>query len=209
MAEKFEPDFAWQETAPDNGAPSPKIADQQAQPIAAETVASTVVASTHGGVKLGFLIFNVEDRTLALDIKSVEQVCQAVEITPLPSSPASIVGLVNVHGSIVVVLNVRKKLGTVLREIELSDQLVIAYADERQFALLVDDVKEVASVSPDQISIASNGQTKLLQLPNDKIPIPIYDLANVLSEQTKPFIWHFWSRESAKPSPFQTDQLLV
>jgi len=188
MAEKFEPDFAWQETAPDNCAPSPKIADDQAQPIAAETVASTavastVVASTHGGVKLGFLIFNVEDRALALDIKSVEQVCPAVEITPLPSSPASIVGLVNVHGSIVVVLNVRKKLGTVLRDIELSDQLVIAYADERQFALLVDDVKEVASVFPDQISLASNGQTKLLQLPNHPTPIPVYDLANLLSEQ--------------------------
>lgn len=131
--------------------------------------------------KTGFLIFHVDDRKLALDISSVEQVCPAVEITPLPSSPAAIVGLVNVHGSIVVVLNLRKKLGIAQREIELSDQLVIASADERQFALLVDEVTEVAMVLPDQILGGSNGESKSLLLNDWRVPI--YDLANVLSEQ--------------------------
>jgi len=176
MAERFEPDFAWQEPTADNGPGSSKISANGPQTAAA---AARVVS--HGVAKTGFLIFHVDDRKLALDISSVEQVCPAVEITPLPSSPAAIVGLVNVHGSIVVVLNLRKKLGIAQREIELSDQLVIASADERQFALLVDEVTEVAMVLPDQILGGSNGESKSLLLNDWRVPI--YDLANVLSEQ--------------------------
>ncbi|HEY9677459.1 MAG TPA: chemotaxis protein CheW [Drouetiella sp.] len=101
--------------------------------------------------KLQYLVFSIADQKLAIDLDVVDQVYSAVEIDPLPEAPNAVLGLINVHGAIIVALNLRRKLHLQERAVELSDQLLIVNVDERQFALLIDDVKGVHQPSHDQI----------------------------------------------------------
>jgi purine-binding chemotaxis protein CheW len=66
-----------------------------------------------------------------------------VEITPLQQAPDSVQGIINVHGSLVPVFNIRKRFGIPVREYEVSDQLIIARTSRRRVALPVDHVQGV------------------------------------------------------------------
>jgi purine-binding chemotaxis protein CheW len=140
--------------------------------------------------KTPYLIFAIDDRKLAIELEVVEQVFSAVEITPLEGAPETILGLINVHGAIIVVLNVRKKLDLHQRSIELSDQIIMVNVDDRQLGLLVDDVVEVLQTDPQQFEammVPDETPSKPSQakqgFESDNTPIELYDLRNFLSEE--------------------------
>ena len=71
-----------------------------------------------------------------------------IEITPLPSAPEIVIGVVNVHGSVIPVMNVRKRFRLPEREPDLGDQLLIAHTSSRHVALVVDAIDDVLAVAP-------------------------------------------------------------
>lgn len=82
--------------------------------------------------------FILDERTYALKLSVVETVVRAVEITPLLQAPESVLGIVNVHGSIIPVMNLRKRFRLPQRAIDTSDHLVIAHTATRKVALTAD-----------------------------------------------------------------------
>ncbi|HEY9734069.1 MAG TPA: chemotaxis protein CheW [Drouetiella sp.] len=137
--------------------------------------------------KTPYLIFAIDDRKLAIELSLVEQVYSAVEVTPLEGAPDTVLGLINVHGTMVVVLNVRRKLGLRQRSIELSDQIVIVNIEERQLALLVDEVVEVLHASPDEITAPKPYNAKIAEekhgFSTETDKIELYELLHFLSSE--------------------------
>ncbi len=86
------------------------------------------------------LVFTLDDQHCALRLSSVERVIHAVEITHLPDAPEIVLGIINVHGRVVPVLNVRRRFGLPDRELQLSDHFIIAATSRRTVALAVDTV---------------------------------------------------------------------
>lgn len=127
-----------------------------------------------------FLIFSVADTKLAISLSLVDQVYSAVEIDPLPEAPETVFGLINVHGAIIVVLNLRRKLNLPERSVELSDQLLIANLEDRQFALLVDDVEAVVQLQAEQILTEDNSPSKQTIYLNEEA-VEVISLADFLS----------------------------
>ena len=93
------------------------------------------------------VVFNLDDQRYALHLLCVEQAVRMVEITPLPKAPAIVLGLVNVHGEVIPVLNIRKRFRLPEREADLGDQLIIARPVRRLVALVVDAVNDVHALS--------------------------------------------------------------
>ncbi len=98
-----------------------------------------------------YIVFLLADQRFALPLSVVEQVEQVVEICPWPKMPGYIHGLINLHGEIIPVLNLRFLFGLESKEIELSDQLVIASSSARKLALLVDSTHEVFELDGSQV----------------------------------------------------------
>lgn len=46
------------------------------------------------------VVFRVEEQRYAVALEVVERVVQAVEVTPLPGSPAIVIGAINVAGRV-------------------------------------------------------------------------------------------------------------
>lgn len=91
------------------------------------------------------VVFTLEGRRIGLPLDTVERAVRIVDPTPLPKAPSVVCGIINVQGHIVPVLDTRRRFGLPAREIELSDQLLIARTSYRTVALWVDAVIELVT----------------------------------------------------------------
>jgi purine-binding chemotaxis protein CheW len=95
--------------------------------------------------------FNLDDQKYALFLSAVIRIIRVVEITSLPKAPDIVLGVINMHGQIVPVLDIRKRFRLPQREIQLDNQLIIAQTSKRTVALLVDFVSDVVEISEEKI----------------------------------------------------------
>ena len=103
------------------------------------------------------VVFNLAEQRYALRLSAVERVVRIAEVTALPKAPEIVLGIINVRGCIVPVVDTRSRFGLPAREANLSDHLIIARTSRRVVALLVDVVAGViqhsraALIAADQI----------------------------------------------------------
>ena len=100
------------------------------------------------------LIFTLDDWQCALHISSVERTYRAIAITSLPEAPDIVLGIVNVRGAVLPVINLRKRFRLPKKELVPSNHLVIAHTSRRTVALIVDGVAGVIECAEQEIAAA-------------------------------------------------------
>lgn len=86
------------------------------------------------------VVITLDEQRYALYLSVVERVVRMVQITPLPKAPEIVLGVINVQGRVIPAINIRKRFSLPEREIDLSDQLIIANTPRRTIALVADAV---------------------------------------------------------------------
>jgi len=97
-----------------------------------------------------YLEFTIDAYRFALEITRIRKVERLVDIAPLPGPTGFVQGVVNFHGELVPVLNLRNKLS--LSPVDLVPEmfLILVDTDARPLALLVDDTGKVFSCDKGQ-----------------------------------------------------------
>ena len=95
--------------------------------------------------------FALGDVNYALTLASVERVVDAVWVTPLPDAPNVILGVINVQGQIVPVVDIRQRFGLIARDIGCDDKLIIAKSLSGRLALIADTVVGVVEYADTDI----------------------------------------------------------
>ena len=108
-------------------------------------------------------IMRLDDQRYALRLQDVERVLRMVEITALPEAPPNVLGLVNVQGRVLSVVDLRRCLHLPTRDVALEDVLVIAHGKRGTVALAADGVEGV-SPWPEQASVSGE----------EILPVPAY-----------------------------------
>jgi purine-binding chemotaxis protein CheW len=98
--------------------------------------------------------FSLDDRKFALYVSAVQRIIRVVEVTPLPAAPDIVVGIINMQGTVIPVFNIRRRFHLPAREMQLSDQLIIASTTKRTVALIVDSVNDVIEIPKEKIIAA-------------------------------------------------------
>ena len=86
------------------------------------------------------IVFTLDDQRLALSISSVNRVIRVVGITPLPKGPDIVIGIINMQGNIIPVVNIRKRFCLPERDINLNDQIIITHTSKRTIGIVVNSV---------------------------------------------------------------------
>ena len=86
------------------------------------------------------IVFTLDDQMLALSISSVNRVIRVVGITPLPKGPDIVIGIINMQGNIIPVVNIRKRFCLPERDINLNDQIIITHTSKRTIGIVVNSV---------------------------------------------------------------------
>lgn len=102
------------------------------------------------------MVFRLDDQRYALTLSAVDRVVRMVTITPLPNAPDIVLGVVNVQGRVIPVINVRRRFGLPEREMALTDQLLVAHTARRPVALVADAVLEVIACAEQSLITAEN-----------------------------------------------------
>lgn len=97
------------------------------------------------------VVFRLEAQRYALHLSQVERVVAMVAVSPLPQTPAVVVGIINHRGSVVPVLDLRPRFGFPRREFGLTDHLLLARTTRRMLALPVDEVLGVNEVPVENV----------------------------------------------------------
>ena len=97
------------------------------------------------------VVFALDEGLYALDLRIVERIVNAVEITLLPESPDIVLGIINYHGRIIPAVNIRRRFHLPEREIQITSRLIIADLLKRTVALVVDEVVGVVETPEEKI----------------------------------------------------------
>jgi purine-binding chemotaxis protein CheW len=98
------------------------------------------------------LVFVVGGSRCAVPLGHVVEVVRAVAITPLPTAPPIVEGVIDVRGAVVPVVDVRARLGLPAEPVQPEQRLILVQAGEREVALRVDEVEWVSRVRSSSIA---------------------------------------------------------
>ncbi len=100
------------------------------------------------------LVFLLDGQRYALHLSPVEKTILVVAITPLPKAPDVVLGVINLQGRIIPVMDIRKRFRLPQRKTALYDHVIIAHTSTRTVALVVDSTADVIARAEQQIVAA-------------------------------------------------------
>lgn len=100
--------------------------------------------------------FTLDDQTYALSLSCVERIVRAVEITHVPEASKNILGVINIEGRVIPVINTRRRLGLPEREIGIQDLFIIMHDGSRTLAMVADEVKPVVEIPGQDVVSSEN-----------------------------------------------------
>ena len=112
-----------------------------------------------------YLTFTLADEVFALDIAKVREVLDFTSVTKVPQTPEFMRGVINLRGSVVPVMDMRRKFGIVPCETTVNTCIIIAElnlgAETVVIGAMGDSVQEVLNLEADQIEPPPRIGTKL------------------------------------------------
>lgn len=99
------------------------------------------------------VVFRLDEQRFAVALPSVERIVRAAEVTPLPNAPGIVLGIIDIEGRVLPVLNLRRRLGLKEHRLHPDEQFIIARAGGRAVVLVVDETQDViAPIAEDLVS---------------------------------------------------------
>lgn len=104
--------------------------------------------------EISLLTFALDACRCALAIESVEEVLPAALPARLPNAPGIVDGVLDVRGTLVPLLDVRKRFGLPARPLDPSQHVVVAVVGDRTVAFAVDEALDVVRVPSERVVAA-------------------------------------------------------
>lgn len=104
-----------------------------------------------GGRAEQFLGFRLDCEEYCVWIRSIKEIIRPPEVTPIPRSPSDILGLISLRGTIVPILNIRRRLGLAGGSVGPKSRIVVVVLDAGPVGMVVDHVTEVISMDPNAL----------------------------------------------------------
>lgn len=98
--------------------------------------------------------FLLEGEVYGINVMMVQEVLRVTEIAPVPGAPDYVLGIINLRGNVVTVIDTRKRFALPAREMDDSTRIVIIESEQQTVGIVVDGVSEVVNVSRNEIETA-------------------------------------------------------
>jgi len=103
------------------------------------------------GTNLKIVGFLINGEKYAVESAYVSEVCPLKDLTPLPCTPPFVLGIINIRGQILSVVDIKKFLGLPGKGSTVLNKAIIVYTDEIEFAIPADVITGVRSIPQDEI----------------------------------------------------------
>jgi len=105
---------------------------------------------------LQWVTFKLDSETYGINVMQVQEVLRYSEIAPVPGAPMYVLGIINLRGNVVTVIDTRTRFGLETSEVTDNTRVVIIESEKQVIGILVDSVAEVVYLRASEIDIAPN-----------------------------------------------------
>ncbi|MBS3803706.1 MAG: chemotaxis protein CheW [Oleiphilaceae bacterium] len=105
---------------------------------------------------LQYVTFRLENETYGIDVMQIQEVLRYTEIAPVPGAPDYVLGIINLRGNVVTVIDTRRRFGLMDAEITDASRIVVMESSNQVMGVLVDSVAEVVYLKSSEIETAPN-----------------------------------------------------
>lgn len=152
-------------------------------------MSNTAAASTVADPVIQLVTFRLKDEIYGINVMQVQEVLRVSEIAPVPGAPAYVLGIVNLRGNVVTVIDARIRFGLTTASPDDASRIVIIESDQQVVGILVDSVAEVVELRQSQIdappSVGSEDNARYIQgvASRDQDLLIVVDLNKLLSDE--------------------------
>lgn len=97
------------------------------------------------------VVFKLNDEEFAVEVSSVEAIIKLQAITKVPHAADFVVGVTNLRGSIVPVIDLKTRLGLKKYKPGVDTRIVVAILQEQKIGMIVDAVSQVVEIEDNEI----------------------------------------------------------
>jgi|TARA_R110000868_G_scaffold238246_4_gene492795 purine-binding chemotaxis protein CheW len=115
---------------------------------------------TAGDDVLQWVTYKLGEETYGINVMQVQEVLRYTEIAPVPGAPDYVLGIINLRGNVVTVIDTRSRFGLPSSEISDNSRIVIIESDDQVVGIMVDSVAEVVYLRSSEIDSAPNVGTE-------------------------------------------------
>jgi len=106
---------------------------------------------------LQWVTYKLEDETYGINVMQVQEVLRITEIAPVPGAASYVLGIINLRGNVVTVIDTRSRFGLMSKETnDESSRIIIVEVNGNVIGMLVDSVAEVVYLHQSEIDSAPN-----------------------------------------------------
>ena len=105
---------------------------------------------------LRWVTFQLEKEVYGVNVMQVQEVLRYTEIAPVPGAPDYVLGIINLRGNVVTIIDTRMRFGLSPAEITDNTRIIMIEVDKQVVGILVDRVSEVVDLYQHEIDPAPN-----------------------------------------------------
>lgn len=138
---------------------------------------------------LQWVTFQLEEETYGINVMQVREVLRYSEIAPVPGAPDYVLGIINLRGNVVTVIDTRSRFGLMQGGITDNTRIIVIESERQVIGILVDSVAEVVYLRSSEIdttpSVGTDESAKFIQgvSNRDGKLLILVDLNKLLSDE--------------------------
>ena len=138
------------------------------------------------GESIEIVEFLLAYETYGIESSYVREICPLKELTPMPCTPPFVLGIINVRGQIVSVIDMKKFFDLPERGLTDLNKVIIVHDEKMEFGILADSILGVRKISREEIqpplpTLTGVGAEYLTGV--TKEPLVVLDMAGILSSK--------------------------
>jgi purine-binding chemotaxis protein CheW len=152
-------------------------------------MAHAATLSKAGDQVIQLVTFRLQDETYGINVMQVQEVLRVSEIAPVPGAPPYVLGIINLRGNVVTVIDTRMRFALEPAKIDDASRIVIIECEKQVIGILVDSVAEVVELRQSEIdaapSVGSDDTARYIQgvATRDDDLLIVVDLNKLLTDK--------------------------
>jgi purine-binding chemotaxis protein CheW len=135
------------------------------------------------------VVFKLSNEDFAVEVSSVEAIIKLQAITKVPHAQPHVVGVTNLRGNIVPVIDLKKRLSLPATDNSIDTRIIVALLQESKVGMVVDAVSQVIEIDDAQIEdtpqLSTNVDSSFIRgiVKIENLLVIMLDLAKIFSDE--------------------------
>lgn len=112
---------------------------------------ATINSASYGGETLEIIAFRLHDQEFCVKTTTIREIRGWAPSTPIPHSPADVIGVMNLRGSVIPIIDLAYKLGMKSTVANERSAIVVAEVHNMVIGMLVDRVSDILTIQSGQV----------------------------------------------------------